>query len=284
MLHEAVGTTDVLQPRKPNLGDDSSKLTRRRRDAMRRTPVPRRECFARGNADSGVGAKVREEVAEAVQEDEGARTYSCRVHGVVREAHDDEQNSEHSKSHGLDGLAADTIDGEYTDICTGNLTGYSQDQVSDTDVAQVLVHCRSTCDGGRRTTKADGVENDGGVEAEPIERYLQQKRRRSASILVSHERAYINCKPAPACTNEYLLVLPLREVLSEVAHRRPRHGDAAYRPILVYDEGPSLEEVVDVVGCLSNIALDVHREPWCLRDGESVVECDGTRNTTEADE
>jgi len=44
------------------------------------------------------------------------------------------------------------------------------------------------------------------------------------------------------------------------------------------------ENIVDILASLLNIALDIHGETRCFRDGETEVESDDTRKTTKTDE
>ena len=43
-------------------------------------------------------------------------------------------------------------------------------------------------------------------------------------------------------------------------------------------------KVVDILGSLLYIALDIHSETRCFRDGETEVKGDNTRNTAKTDE
>lgn len=77
---------DIDHLRESDLGDDRAELPARRRDAVRRRPVPRRECLPGDNERHRVGPKVLEEVREAIQEHERPLAPGTRVvhHPVIR--------------------------------------------------------------------------------------------------------------------------------------------------------------------------------------------------------
>ena len=71
MLDESVGSTNVLEASETDLGNDSSELTGGSRNAMGGGTVTSGEGLSRNDEGGGVGAKVLEEVGQAVEEDEG---------------------------------------------------------------------------------------------------------------------------------------------------------------------------------------------------------------------
>ena len=174
VLHEFVRPSDIFQPREANLRDDCPELPGRCRYTMCGAPVPGRERLARRHTHGRIGPEVREEIAQAVQEDKHAGTDSARAHGIVAEAHDDEQNGEHGKPASLYRLASNAVNGKDAEVCARDLSSDGQNQVSDADVAQVLVNSCCACDGWRWVAKPDCVENDSGVEAQTIERNLSE--------------------------------------------------------------------------------------------------------------
>lgn len=86
------------------------------------------------------------------------------VHLLVCKAHDDEQDGEHSEPARLDRLSSNAIDGEHADVRSRDLAGNSEDEVTDADVADVLVHCQGTGNRRRRGAEAYGVEDDRSVQ------------------------------------------------------------------------------------------------------------------------
>jgi len=44
------------------------------------------------------------------------------------------------------------------------------------------------------------------------------------------------------------------------------------------------QDIRDIGSSLFDVALNIHRETWGLRDGQTEIECDNTWNTAEADE
>jgi len=91
-------------------GDDGSKLPRRSRDTVSGGSVSRGEDFSRNDERRGVWSKILlsariqelthlEEVRHAVQEYESFFAGRSRLHGVVAEAHADEDDREHDKAH-----------------------------------------------------------------------------------------------------------------------------------------------------------------------------------------
>lgn len=139
MLHEVVLAADVLQAREADLGDDGAKLARRGGDAVRGRAVARGECLAGDDERRRVRAEVLEEVRDAVEEDEdlcpGGR---CHKLGV-REAHDCEQDCEHSEAHKLNRLASPGINEQERRIISWDKPCGGEDEVSHTDVLEVGV-------------------------------------------------------------------------------------------------------------------------------------------------
>lgn len=52
----------------------------------------------------------------------------------------------------------------------------------------------------------------------------------------------------------------------------------------VYVKLASGHNVVDILGSLLNIALDIHGKTRCFRDGETEVKCNDTGDAAQADE
>jgi len=134
VLDECVGTTDVPKLGESDLGDNSAKLTGSGRDTVSGGTVTSGEHLSRNDESGGVGAKVLEEVGQAVEEDESLGSTSGGDKLVVCEAHDDESASEHAETEKLNRLASPRVDEEEGDPVSGDETSDRKDQVADGDV------------------------------------------------------------------------------------------------------------------------------------------------------
>ena len=168
MLDESVGTTNVLETSEADLSDNSSELSRRGRDTVCGGTVTGGEDLARDNEGGGVGAKVLEEVCQAVEEDESLGAGRSGDELVICEAHADEKASEHDETHKLDGLASPNVDESEGDPVSGDETGDREDQVPDGDVVQVPVDLEGWV-ANRWSSETDGGQDDGGVETKTVE-------------------------------------------------------------------------------------------------------------------
>lgn len=173
VLHKLIWPSNVFQTSEPYLRNDCANLTRSGRNTNCRAPVTSRKRLPRRQADRRVWPKVREKVAQAVQEDKDTPPVGACVHLVVRKAHDNEERGEHREAHRLDRFASPAVDGKYAGVRAGDLACNGQDKVPDADVAQVLIYGGCACEVWRRRAEADGVEDDGGVESKAVERDLQ---------------------------------------------------------------------------------------------------------------
>lgn len=70
VVDKLVGSTDILELHKADLGDNSTKLTTGSRDTVSSRSITSREDFSWDDEGGGVGTKVLEEVGEAVKDDE----------------------------------------------------------------------------------------------------------------------------------------------------------------------------------------------------------------------
>ena len=172
MLDESVGTTDVTETSETDLGNDSSELTRRGRDTMCGRTVTSGEDLTRDDEGGGVGAKVLEEVGQAIEEDKGLFATISSDELVVSETHDDESGSEHDETHKLDRLASPRVDEKEGDPVSGNETCDSEDQIADGDVVQIPVDLEGPGD-VCWSSETDGSQDDGGVESETVESDLK---------------------------------------------------------------------------------------------------------------
>jgi len=139
VFDEGVGTTNVTETSETDLGNDSPEFTRSGRDTVCGGTVTSGECLSRNDESGGVGAKVLEEVGQAVEEDESPGSTRGGDKLVVSETHGDESASEHAEAEKLDRLASPRVDEKEGDPVSGDETGDSKDQVTDGDVVQVVV-------------------------------------------------------------------------------------------------------------------------------------------------
>ncbi len=139
---------------------------------MARRPVTRRERLTGYDKRGGVRTEILEEIRKAVEENEGLGCCGRRNEPIVAETHAAEQDGKHGKAHELDGLAAPAVDDEEGRPVSGNETGDREDEVTEADILEVDVHRHCALESLWRVTKADGVEDDGGVETETVERDL----------------------------------------------------------------------------------------------------------------
>jgi hypothetical protein len=170
VLHEIVGTADVTELGKSDLGNNSAKLAGSGRDAVGSGTVTGGEDLSRNDEGRDVGAKVLEEVRQTVEEDEslGSSTGGSKL--LVCETHDNESAGKDSETHELYRLAPPDVDDEEGSPISRNETGDGEDQVTDGDVVQVVVDLLGP--GGVWGTETDGGQDDGGVETKTIESNL----------------------------------------------------------------------------------------------------------------
>ena len=169
VLDELVRAADVNELAEPDLRDDSAELAARSRDTVRGGPVARRERLPRYDEGGRVRAEVLEEVREAVEERERLGAGRRRGELVVPEAHDDEEDGEHDEAHELDGLAAPAVDEEEGHPVTGDETGDDEDEVTDSDIVEILVNGKGTSHVLARSAETNCGKNDGGVQSETVE-------------------------------------------------------------------------------------------------------------------
>lgn len=73
----------------------------------------------------------------------------------------------------MDGLASPLVDEEEGDPVSGNETSGRQDQVSDADVVEVVIHSADT--GRLRIAETNSLQDDSRVETESVESNLKEK-------------------------------------------------------------------------------------------------------------
>lgn len=144
------GTEDRLR-------DDGADLAGRGGEAVRGGAVAGREALAGDDEGGGVGAEVEEELAEHVEGEEGAFGEL-----VVGEADDAEEDGQDGEAHQLDWLAANGVYGCNCDPVSWNGTGADDDQVTDSGVAENVVHVGAA-------GVSNSCENDRVVQAETVE-------------------------------------------------------------------------------------------------------------------
>jgi len=160
VLDESVGATDVTKSSETDLGNDRSELTRRGRDTVCGRTVTSGEDLTRNDEGGGVGAKVLEEVGQAVEEDESLSATIAGDELVVCETHDDKSASEDDETHELDRLASPRVDEKEADPVSGDETCDGEDQVADGDVVQVPVDPKGSGD-VCWSSETDGGQDDG---------------------------------------------------------------------------------------------------------------------------
>ena len=169
VLDELAGSANILETRKSDLGDNGTKLTACRGNTVRGGTVTSRERLTGYDERSRVGPEVLEEVGEAVEE------YECLLSGgsggefVVSETHDNEEHGEDDEAHKLDWLTAPTVNEEEGSPVTGDETGDDEDEVTDSDVVEILVNGKGTSHVLARSAETNCGKNDGGVQSETVE-------------------------------------------------------------------------------------------------------------------
>lgn len=101
---------------------------------------------------------------------------------------------------------------------------------------------------------------------------------------IAGEKTNIESEPRVCAADEDLEVCPFTVVIGKVLPRGLGGFDTLNLGVWVDVEGTGLEEVIDILGCLVDIALDIHSETRCFGDGETEVESDNTRDTSKTDE
>jgi len=176
MVDESIGTTDITKTGEADLGNNSSKFARSGRDTVGGRTVTSGEDLAGDNESGGVGAKVLEEVGQAVEEDESLLSGIGGGQLVVCETHDDESAGEHAETEKLDGFASPRIDEKEGDPVSGDETGDGKDQVTDGDVVQVAPDLEVSADSGWGS-ETDGSQDDGRVQAKTVESNVESEPR-----------------------------------------------------------------------------------------------------------
>ena len=281
MLDESVGTTDVTKTSETDLGNNSSELARRGRNTVCSRTVTSGEDLTRNDEGGGVGAKVLEEVGQAVEEDESLSATGRFDELVVCETHDDESGSEHGETHKLDRLASPRVDEKEGDPVSGDETSDSEDQVSDGDVVQVPVDLERSVDvcWGSET---DGGQDDGGVESEAVESDLNGGLTAKSDKL--RENAYVESEPRPGSTQQNLSILPLTEVPAEVGPACLGYIDLGGDNGVIGTGLDTFQVTLDIPDSLVHVTLDIEGETRGFGDSETEVKGDNTGDASEADE
>ena len=170
VLDACVGTTDITKTSESDLGDDSAKLAGSGGDTVGCRTVTGGENLPRNDKGRRVGAKVLEEVGQAVEEDESLLSGIGGGELVVCETHDDESASEHAETEKLDGFTSPRIDEKEGNPVSGDEAGDSKDQVTDGDVVQVVVDTLAS--GTTLGSETDGGQDDGRVKSKTVESNL----------------------------------------------------------------------------------------------------------------
>lgn len=108
-----------------------------------------------------------EEVGQAVEENESLLSCVAGDKLVVTETHADEKGGEDDEAHKLNGFAAPRVNEEEGNPVSWNKTCDGEDQISDTDVPQVVEDLGRS--GGAGGSETNGSQDDGRVETEAVE-------------------------------------------------------------------------------------------------------------------
>jgi len=145
------------------LCDDGTDLAGSCRETMRGRSVAGWEAFSRNDEGGGVGSEVEEELSQDIKSQE-----TTLMQFVVREADDNEDDSEQDETHKLNGFPTDGVDRSDGDPITGNGTGADNDQVADSISAEDFVDVAAL-------GEADGGQNNGVVETETVKSDVQEE-------------------------------------------------------------------------------------------------------------
>lgn len=281
VLKELALAANVDKLGEADLGDNGTELAGGSRDTVGGGTVTGREGLAGNDEGCGCGesvlwtleyqllltvrAKVLEEVGHAVEEDEGLLSRRGRLHLVVGEAHADENGSEKTEAHELDGTTSPRVDQGNGEVVTGEETAERENNVTDSSVVKGLVHV----DLGRLVgvlvgAKADGGKDLGRVETETVE-------------------SNVKGEPGVGSTKENLAVLPLGEVADEVGPGGLGEFGALVVANGVNNVGTGGEVRVDVLRGLLDVALNVHSVTGSLGDSETEVEGNASGDTADTD-
>ncbi len=80
--------------------------------------------------------------------------------------HDDEKNGEDDEAHKLDGLATPGVNEKESNPVAGDQSCNGQDQVTNTNIFQVVVNGLGTL--GGRATETNGLKDDAGVKTKTV--------------------------------------------------------------------------------------------------------------------
>jgi hypothetical protein len=101
---------------------------------------------------------------------------------------------------------------------------------------------------------------------------------------VETKDAYVKSEPGPGSTEQYLSVLPLSEVPTEVSPGSLGDIDLVSDEAVVWTSLDALPVSIDILDCLLHVTLDIEGETGCLWDGKTEVEGDAAGNASETDE
>jgi hypothetical protein len=97
-------------------------------------------------------------------------------------------------------------------------------------------------------------------------------------------KTYIESKPGIGSSEQHLPVLPFGKVSPEIGPSRSGDLDVLDSSVGIVLGSADCEHVFDILRSLKNVALDIHTEAGGLRDGETEVESNNTRDSAKTDE
>lgn len=71
VLDKLIGSSDILQASKPDLGDNGTEFTGSSRNTVSRRTIAGREHLSRNNKCGRIWAEILEEIGQAIQKNEG---------------------------------------------------------------------------------------------------------------------------------------------------------------------------------------------------------------------
>jgi hypothetical protein len=96
-------------------------------------------------------------------------------------------------------------------------------------------------------------------------------------------KTYVESEPTVSSTEKNLEVLELSEVFLEIRPAGLGGFDALDKGIIVDVVLPSGNDGLDISGSLIDVALNVHGETGCLRNGQSEIQGNDSGNSAETD-
>jgi hypothetical protein len=213
------------------------------------------------------------------QEDESLLAGGGSLHSIISETHADEDDGEDGETHeldistsayadvvetDLDRLPSPAIDESKGKVVTGQETTKGENDVSDGDIVKSLLESSRWVVGiGSGGPETDGLKDSGRVQTQSVE-------------------GNIESEPRPSSAKEYLEVLPLAEMSSEVGKRSLRQSVSSLRVLpgvegdiagAIFEHGMLVvgDYGVGVGGTPVNIGFDIDSVSGSLGNSQSEV-------------